>query len=427
VPRVFQIQFFVIIVEKNIKFKVHHQCHQCGAPVILEEETRFFVCEFCRVRSCISQISFSRYQFSPSKETNENEHIFYLPYWRFKGVRYTCTLMGVEHKFLDISYLAIENPPSNIPVSLGFRSQSLALNFVKEKTKTTFLKPKGYKRSLFNMGKRARSNDKIVIQENIGETTSLIYSPFFFKNDKLFDGILNKSIGPVDPRQFDIQTYESCRPEKEIFFVPGICPSCGWDLGGHSDSLVLICSNCETLWRSHKKKLAKIKFGCVNPVSNTDVMLPFWKINADISKIDLKSNTDLIKLTNLHRVEKKGSGKSLISFWAPAFKIRPKIFLKLTTQLTIIQPEDTLNQHFKKKILYPVNLPSTEAVESIKITLAALMKPARQYLPLLSESTITPTAIKLLYLPFESKSHELFHPQLGVSINKNSLKLSGNL
>ena len=426
-PRVFQVQFFVIIVEKNIKFKVHHQCHQCGAPVTLEEETRFFVCEFCRVRSCISQNSFSRYKFLPSQEINENEHIFYLPYWRFKGVRYFCTPMGVEYKFLDISCLAIENSPPNMPVSLGFRSQSLALKFVTERTKATFLRPKGYKRSLFNMDKRIRSDDKIIIQENIGETTSLIYSPFFIKNDMLFDGILNKSVGPVDPGQFDIQTYESCRPEKEIFFVPGICPSCGWDLEGHSDSLVLVCANCETLWRSHGKKLAKIKFGCANPGSNTDVMLPFWKINADISKIDLKTHSDLIKLANLHCVEKTESGKPLISFWAPAFKIRPKIFLKLTTQLTVLQPEDTLNQHFKKNALCPANLPSNEAVESIKITLAALMKPARKYLPLLSESTITPTAIKLLYLPFESKSHELFHPQLGVSINKNSLKLSGNL
>ncbi len=335
--------------------------------------------------------------------------------------------MGVEHKFLDISYLAIKNPPPKIPVSLGFRSQSLALKFVTEKTKATFLKPEGYKQSIFNMDKRIRSDEKIVIRENIGETTSLIYSPFFIRNDILFDGILNKSMGPVDPKKFNIRTYASCRPGKEIFFVPGICPSCGWDLEGHSDSLVLVCTNCETLWRSHKKKLAKIKFGCATPGSNTDVLLPFWKINAYMSKVDLKSYSDLTKLANLHGVKKAKSGKRLISFWAPAFKIRPKIFLKLTTQLTVLQPEDTQNQQFKKNELFPANLPSSEAVESIKITLAALMKPVRQYLPLLSESTITPTAIKLLYLPFESKSHELFHPQLGVSINKNSLKLSDNL
>lgn len=328
-----------------------------------------------------------------------------------------------------------------MPVSLGLRSQSLVLKFITEKTKTTFLRPEAYRRSLFDMDTRFRSdaNDKIVIQENIGETTSLIYSPFFLERNMLFDGILNKPAAPVDPvdpvgpidsihsRQFDIQAYETCQPGKEIFFVPGICPSCGWNLEGHSDSLVLVCTNCETLWRSHGKKLVKIKFGCANPGSNTDVLLPFWKISADISKIDLKSYSDLIKFANLHCADKTGADKSLISFWAPAFKIRPKTFLKLTTQLTVLQPDDTINKQFKKNTLYPVNLPYTEAVESIKITLASLMKPARQYLPLLSESTITPTAVKLIYLPFESKSHELFHPKLGAGINKNSLKLSGNL
>lgn len=329
-----------------------------------------------------------------------------------------------------------------MPVSLGLRSQSLPLKFITQRTETIFLKPEAYRRSLFDMDKRFQPDDKVIIQENIGERTSLIYSPFFIENDLLFDGILNKpsapfdpansinsvgSANPVDSIQFNIKAYDSCQPGKEIFFVPGICPSCGWNLEGHYDSLVLVCTNCETLWRSHGKKLAKIKFGCANPGSNTDVLLPFWKINADVSKIDLKSHSDLIKLANLHCAERTGSDKSLISFWAPAFKIRPKTFLKLTTQLTVLQPDDTTGKQFKKNTLYPVNLPYTEAVESIKITLSALMKPARKYLPLISESTIAPTAIKLIYLPFESKSHELFHPKLGAGINKNSLKLSGNL
>lgn len=424
---VFLIQSFVIVAEKNINFKVQHQCPQCGAPILLDEETLFFKCEFCRVRSCISQKGFARYSFSPSEEIKEDKNLFYLPFWRFKGVRYTCLLKGVEFKFLDISRLAMMTKPKQVAVSLGFRSQALALKLISPQTKGTFLKPLDYKQTLLNLDKRLNSVNKNIYQENIGETLSLIYSPFCVKEGILFDGILNKPIGPWDKNEINIDSFDTCRPEKEFFFIPGLCPSCGWDLEGNPDSLVLVCRNCETLWRSHKKRLVKIKFSCEKPENEKDVLLPFWKIDADFSHLKLKTYTDLVNFANLPQVPKKESGKQPISFWAPAFKIRPKIFLRLIKQLAVRQPKDYLKKQFARHQLSSVNLPSSEAVESVKITLAALMKPASQYLPLLSEIKTTPTNIKLIYLPFESKSHDLYHSQLGVSINKNSLKLSSNL
>lgn len=420
-------QFFVIVAEKEINFKVQLQCPQCGAPILLEEETLFFECEFCRVQSCISQKGFARYSFSPSEEMKECENLFYLPYWRFKGVRYTCLLKGVESKFLDLSRLAMRTKPKQVAVSLGFRSQALALKRISPKTKGVFLRPLDYKQTLSNLDKRLHPGNNNIYQENIGETLSLIYSPFCIKDGILFDGILNKPIGPCDVNEINIYNFDACQPGKDIFFIPGLCPSCGWDLEGNSDSLVLICRNCETLWRSHKKKLVKIKFSCEKPVNEKDVLLPFWKIDTDFSHLTLTSYTDLINFANLPQIPKKEIGKQLLSFWAPAFKIRPKIFLRLIKQLAILQPKDHQKKQFARHQLSSVNLPSSEAVESIKITLAALMKPASQYLPLLSEIKTTPTAIKLIYLPFESNSHDLYHSQLGVSINKNSLKLSSNL
>ena len=427
VPRVFQMHFFVIIAERSISFNVQHQCPQCGAPLILKEETLFFVCEFCRVRSYISHKGFFRYMFSPSEQTKEDEEIIYLPYWRFKGVRYTCTLKGVESKFLDISRLAMQKAPKHVSTSLGFRPQALTLKLISAETKGTFLKPSGYKKTLLDMDKSLALTSKQNFQENIGETSSLIYSPFYQNNGTLYDAVLNKPLGPFATNELDVNTENRCRPEKEITFIPGLCPSCGWDLEGISDSLVLVCRNCQTLWRGHGNQLARIKFSCTQPVNTDDVLLPFWKIIADISMVNLKSYSDLIKFANLPQVPKSGSNEQLLSFWAPAFKIRPKIFLRLIKQLAILQPKDTLNKHLGTQALYAVNLPSTEAVESIKITLGSLMKPAIHHLHKLPEIKVSPKKIKLIYLPFESKSHDLYHPQMGVSINKNSLKLSKNL
>lgn len=365
--------------------------------------------------------------FSPSTEIDPDTPLYYLPYWRFKGVRYTCSPTGVTHQFTDISRMAMTHPPKRTAISLGLRSQSLALRLISSETAGTFLTPRDYSQTLTAMDNRFRPGNKTGFQEDIGETTSLIYAPFYIRDDLMVDGILNKPVGPVETGESDIRTQQRCRPEKEMHFLPGLCPSCGWDLTGHSDSLVLVCKNCNTLWRSRGKKLARIRFACNRPKNETDVLLPFWQIHADISGLDLERYSDLIRFANLPQLPAPDNDRQTVSFWAPAFKIRPDIFLRLTTQLAVLQPGDTASRQLGDHPLAPANLPSVEAVESIRITLGALMKPARRYLPRLIASTITPTAIKLVYLPFESKSHELFHPELRVSINKNSLKLSGNL
>ena len=102
--------------EKSISYAVQHQCPQCGAPVTLEEDTRFFVCGFCRVQSFICQKGFPRYYLSPSPKVPEDTDLVYLPYWRFKGVRYTCHATGIKSKFTDISTLARQDLPSRIPL-----------------------------------------------------------------------------------------------------------------------------------------------------------------------------------------------------------------------------------------------------------------------------------------------------------------------
>ncbi|MCP4682857.1 MAG: hypothetical protein GY864_11035, partial [Desulfobacterales bacterium] len=251
--------FFAISAEKSISFTVEHQCPQCGAPITLGEETLFFVCGFCRVRSCISQKGFSRYYFSLSSDAPKDSKLVYLPYWRFKGVRYACHFSGVEHRFLDISSLAMEDP-GHLPFSLGLRSQALPLKLISSETRGKFIRPAEFKSSIKASDRRARSVRKDlspVFREDIGETLSLIYSPFYIHKNRLFDGILNKPIQEIAFGDIDIMSLDHCRPEKETVFVSGLCPDCGWDLEGHFDSLVLICRNCQTLWRARGNKLGK--------------------------------------------------------------------------------------------------------------------------------------------------------------------------
>jgi hypothetical protein len=86
-----------------------------------------------------------------------------------------------------------------------------------------------------------------------------------------------------------------------------------------------------------------------------------------------------------------------------------------------------LEKKIRKNIHLPITLPSSEAVQSIKITLASLVRPLRDHLPALPRSRVTPKEITLVFLPFEPGTHEYVHQGLNVSINKNILALSNNL
>ena len=360
----------------------------------------------------------------------DDDELVYIPYWRFKGVRYTCNAHGVTHKFLDLSALALEESFSTLPFSLGFRSQALALKQITPETRGRFFRPADPKTIL---GQTNHSRSRVQkpadsgFTEDIGETRSLIYSPFYVKDGVLVDALLNCPTGSVKESDTDLQSLPVCRPEKQTVFVPGLCPSCGWDLEGSRDSLVMVCRNCHSLWKARTGQLARVRFACARPGHDTDVMVPFWKISAGISSFSLSSYADLVRLGNLPLALQPEWENKALFFWAPAFKIRPRIFLRLASQLAACQPDPLLDKKIGTHFHVPVTLPANEAVQSIRILLAGLSKPLNDHLPVLSQMQIKPVHAMLVYLAFEEQHHDFVHPEIQAAINKNALTLSSNL
>jgi len=369
--------------------------------------------------------------FSPRAAPPPDSDLFFLPYWRFKGVRFFCSPDGIHHRFLDISRSALPGHTGLFPLSLGLRSQALTLGLVSDKTQGYFIKPAPFKEALqdhTSVVPPEMDHGNTFFHEDIGEMTSLIFSPFYKHQGRLFDAVLNQPLTTEGAEAFAVHENELCHPAKATVFIPGICPGCGWNLEGHSDSLALVCRNCNSLWRARGNGLAKLRFGFALPDQTGDVYLPFWRIGAGISGINISSFADLVKEGNLPMVVQPGMANQELLYWAPAFKIRPKIFLRLTTQLLIHQPGLDTEKQIPNRQLHPVTLPASQAVESIRITLASLLKPGKEYLPLLARAQVKPKRIDLVYLPFQSGSHELFYPGLhSLSISRRVLALSGNL
>ncbi len=157
------------------------------------------------------------------------------------------------------------------------------------------------------------------------------------------------------------------------------------------------------------------------------VYLPFWRIRPEITGLSLSSYADLVQVANIPKVVQSGWEDIGFRFWVPAFKIRPKIFLQLSKNMTLSQLPNGLSEELPDNYHHPITLPITEAIESLKINLASFIKPKTKLADILPGIDITAKSFVLVYVPFIEKHHELIQPNLQFAINKNIIALSDNL
>ena len=406
---------------------IDYQCPQCGAPATLEETDHLFECDFCRVKSyLLSRV----YRYVLPHRAAEGEAVIYVPYWRFKGLLFSCAERGIQHRIVDVSYRALGL--RQVPATVGIRSQTLKLQFLTPETAGRFLQPDvAYTEMLEKIRERyaLAGSSPLFLQEFIGETLSLLYAPFYLQGGRLFDAVLNRPVSGPLPHDVDLAALPGGRPRWRLQFVPAQCPECGWDLEGARDSLALDCRNCHSVWHAGKRQFMKISFATLPAPEGADeaFFLPFWRIRARTSGLPLDSLADLVRLANLPKAVTEPMEKKPFHFWAPAFKVRPQDFLRFSLRTTLSQPEDEGDPHLPEGDLYPVTMPVTEAVESLKLNLASFMKPPRKLLPRLPEIAIEARDVMLVYLPFQTRGNELTYTPCRLRINRNLLTYARQL
>jgi predicted RNA-binding Zn-ribbon protein involved in translation (DUF1610 family) len=400
-------------------FIIEHQCPQCGAPAELEETDRLFQCPYCRVVSYLTTPDFFRYTL-PHKAPTGKE-IFYLPYWRLKGMLFSCTPKGIENRFLDVSSQALHS--AHFPRNIGFRGQTQKLRFATFEREGIFIKPDISFRSVVGIWSKQYSANlpkPIVHQDYIGETRSLIYAPFYMGR-QVIDAILNRPVTGTLVQEIPDGSLQADTQRWPITFLATLCPQCGWDLSGGKDALALDCANCKTVWRAHNGRLEQLKAAHASDGSKKSVYLPFWRIKAHMGNLKLATYADLIKVANLPKVVQPGWDEIPFSFWCPAFKLPPQRFLGISTKLTLSLPMHRLADGPPAARLQSVNLPLQEALESLKLILADFMRPKDRMVEQLPSIAIKPRSALLIYLPFEDTPLELVHADLRLAVSKNLL------
>lgn len=414
-------------------FQIEQQCPQCGAPIILDETDRILACQFCRSRVYLATTDHFRFYIPPAQDISET--IYFIPYWRIKGLSYAIKAHDISHKYFDANFLSFDSPL--LPYSLGLRPQALKLKFVGScdnegkfiassvREKETLLK---------NYKTRSDAVQEIFTGETagqevfIGETASIIYTPVYFSKGKIFDAILKKPFN-IKKENEDSEALFASAPEEKwhVDFLPLLCPECGADLPGEKDDLILFCENCHSAWDPSHKNFLKIKFVTWQEKGENIIYLPFWRLKVNVSGMQLETYADLIKVANLPKAPSDIWQNTPFYFCAPAFKLNTALFLRWCRQLTATPAPGDMTTDFPSQKIHRATLPVAEALDSCLVTLSSLIADKRHLAQSVASLKFTMEDYTLVLHPFKISVREMIHTKLGFSMDISALTMGAYL
>lgn len=407
-------------------FTFEQECPQCGAPIELDEADRLMACPYCGVSHFLYTPGYFRFAL-PRK--TERKDTLYAPYLRFKGNIFYCDQQKVGHRIMDITHLGLLM--NGLPVSLGLRPQAMKMRFIAPGgSNVEYLRFSLKAIDILNRAARLSTgpaSEQILHRAFVGETLTLIYLPVYLKNGRLYDGVIDQPIEGFKGDRNTLQPAVLKTLKWKVRFIATLCPRCGWNLSGRRDSIVLTCGNCESAWEVAGDRFNRVRQIMVPSGSDNPVYLPFWKIKAHTTGVEINTFPDFIRLTNQPRVLGRDWDNEAMHYWVPAFKIRPKVFLNLARQFTISQKRYPGEEKIPGGDPYPVTLPRSEAVQALKVILASAALYKKNIYPLLPEIRCQVLETLLIYLPFIRQGQELIQEQMQISINSNTLEFGRRL
>jgi len=415
-----------------MELTIEQNCPSCGASIVLSEDDRLIRCEYCDVNNYRLESGEARYML-PGKQPDyiSPDQLFYTPYLRFKGTIFYVRGGEVGHKIVDTTRLGIEE--EKIPASLGLRPQAMKLSPVVASREGLFLQQTVATQTAFIHAAMVaelfnKNNGQSVYHRAfIGETLSRIYQPCYLHAGILYDAVLNKPLGSGQWLENYRGKQSVAQASWEPQFISTTCPTCSALLEGERDGLVLRCDNCQTLWQEKQGRFQTLSWQVIPSLDASALYLPFWHISFSTTGTVLASFGDYLRFTNQPMLISKKFDAMPLSFLIPAFKLNPKIFLQVASQFTVSQWRipDVGEQRLVND--YPVTLSHTEAIQAIKIVLAATTLNKNKKLPLLPQMNIVTSGCRLTYLPFKQQAHDFVEEHTSIALLAAALRFGRKL
>lgn len=415
-----------------MELTIEQSCPSCGAAIVLKEDDKLIRCQFCDVSNFRLDSSAARYTlpYSLPPDVDENDLIF-IPYLRFKGTVYFVEREEVRHKIVDTTQLGVEG--GGFPPSLGLRPQVMKVRPVTSGLEGSFALHTLPVKAAFIQATRlvelfsAAKSKSVVHKAFIGETISVIYQPYYTRGEAVIDAVDGRETVGLEVESLLSNSATASKKNWEPSFIGTLCKKCGGLLVGKRDSRVLVCENCLTHWLENRGALQAVDWSVVEWNGGNVAYFPFWKICFSSSGYRLEDFNDLIRFTNQPVVWSADAKAEKILFLVPGFKINPKMFLQIASQLTMAQNRLGTSIDGKRVKAHPVNLQLSEAVQSVKSVLANLTVGKKKKLHHLSEMTIKVNRTELLYIPFNKSVHDYTQCHTSASIQVAAVRYGRSL
>jgi DNA-directed RNA polymerase subunit RPC12/RpoP len=415
-----------------MELTVQQPCPTCGAEILLHEDDRLVQCEYCDVHNYMIHRKLPRFLLPARLPSHvSEERLFYVPYLRFKGIIFYCQKNKVFNKIIDTTRVGLTL--KSLPVSLGLRPQAMNVKQVTGEILGHFVRQTIKARTIFTDAAKVSTlfaKDKknpILHRAFIGETVSRVYLPLYVYHGILYDGVNHSKLGPSSLIDSFAATSVPASHAWEPSFLSTICPGCGATMKGSRDSLVMTCTNCETLWQEKDGEFIKVNFGVIESANKECVYLPFWHIEPEVAGCRLATLADFLELTNQPVVVRNKHRDQKLAFIVPAFKVNPNTFLNSAKNLTSVQLAFANIRQQPVADSYPVTLPQKEAVQALKVILAGAAVSPKKVFEVLEKLAFRVTAQKLLYLPFHWVGHDVRQEQTGFSFSSASLRFGRSM
>ncbi|MGE4560178.1 MAG: hypothetical protein AB7E77_08255 [Desulfobulbus sp.] len=412
-----------------MNIRVAQGCPQCGAPADLTEADQLLTCAFCGTSNYLHTTGPFRYVL-PHAEPKGDEGFLLAPYLRFKGTIYLVSDQGIEHRVIDTTQVA--NPMPGLPPSLGLRPQAMGLHRLDPRAPNRYLLQSIRANAILekaasvgNLGGTLKEG--LYHRAYIGESLSYIYLPISVCSGALMDAVNGSRLSGLEEAAVQVIQGRSYNPNWTVRFLATLCPHCGATMEGAGDSRVLLCGNCHTGWSLGTERLTRVDWRLQPGAADTAIFLPFWKITAHVPALSIYSFADFIERTNQPMLPRPRWRERAMSFWIPAVKLRPKIFLQAGRQVTLGQWLLKTEEGRAAACFFPVTLPATEARQAVKVILAATAASPRRVYPFLPQVRLAEAMVQLVYLPCADRGHDWVQPETGMTIAKNILSFGRSL
>lgn len=405
---------------------VEERCPQCGGPVSMHEADRILTCAYCKVRLYVLAGTVPKYCL-PVKPAPVGE-IVMVPYWRVRAHRYRLHSSGIRAAAADCTALACDAP--RLPASLGVRAQAVPLRFASPAGQGRFLPITGGSGLVIeHLGRLSRVEQAIAgldrangdgpaeaaFESILATATSLVYTPVRVARS-VFDAVLNRRITGIDGDAWRRAVEGRDDPPEAVRFLATLCPECGWQLEGGTDTLVMLCVNCGQGWRAGDARLVPAPFD-VLPASGwkPDAHLPFWRAEAQIAP----TWADLVRLANLPRVVQPAWEREPLGFWFPAFDASPEQFLRGAQTLTCARPawDGPGRSPIPIRACRSVTLPESALDEALAVLLGSLGRARRAPDPR-GNGSVRVHSPRLVYVPVGFNGREYVNPELRLTVQR---------